>query len=65
MEGLVDIEVLVVTECSMDILGLVLSENGRLMRNSKHSRLSGHAYTHAHKKVHAHTLHTLLSVHLC
>ena len=49
MEGLVDIEVLVVTECSMDILGLVLSENGRLMRNSKHSRLSGHAYTHAHE----------------
>ena len=48
MEDLVDIEVLVVTECSMDILGLVLSENGRLMR---HSRLSGHAYsdTHAHK----------------
>ena len=37
-----------VTECSVDVLGLVLSENRRLIRNSGHSiyRLSGHAYTH-------------------
>ena len=38
MEGLVNTEILVATECSMDTL---LTENGRLIRNNGNSRFSG------------------------